>query len=112
MTQCMGWRRMSRCRTTWGDTTWGDTTWRQWILVAALLTYAASNAVAADRIRVVAQRTGTFAWELEVLKQHGLDKQADLDIETTELASTEAGKVALQAGSADLMLSDWLWVAR
>jgi NitT/TauT family transport system substrate-binding protein len=102
MTHCMAWRPMSRRRTTW----------RQWMLAAALLTYAASNALAADRIRVIAQKTGTFAWELEVLKQHGLDKQADLDIETTELASTEAGKVALQAGSADLMLSDWLWVSR
>ena len=26
--------------------------------------------------------------------------------------STEAGKIALKGGSADLMLSDWLWVAR
>jgi NitT/TauT family transport system substrate-binding protein len=86
--------------------------WRQWVLATALLIFAASNAVAADRIRVVAQKTGTFAWELEVLKQRGFDKQADLDIQTMELASTEAGKVALQAGSADLMLSDWLWVAR
>ena len=33
-------------------------------------------------------------------------------IETTELASTEAGKIALRGGSADLILSDWLWVAR
>ena len=33
-------------------------------------------------------------------------------LETTELASTEAGKIALEGGSVDLMLSDWLWVAR
>ena len=38
--------------------------------------------------------------------------QADLAIEPIELASTEAGKIALKGGSADLMLSDWLWVAR
>ena len=35
-----------------------------------------------------------------------------VDIATMELASTEAGKIALKGGSADLMLSDWLWVAR
>ena len=29
-----------------------------------------------------------------------------------ELASTEAGKIALRSGSADLIVSDWLWVAR
>ena len=56
--------------------------------------------------------TGTLAWELEILKAHGLDRQAGIDIETTELASTEAGKVALESGSVDLMLSDWLWVTR
>jgi NitT/TauT family transport system substrate-binding protein len=79
------------------------------IPVAALM---ASSAFAADRIRIATQKTGTFAWELEVLRSHNLDRDADLAIETTELASTEAGKVALMGGSADLILSDWLWVAR
>jgi NitT/TauT family transport system substrate-binding protein len=58
------------------------------------------------------QRTGTLAWELDIIKAHGLDKKANLQIETIELASTEAGKIALKGGAADLMLSDWLWVAR
>ncbi len=52
------------------------------------------------------------AWELEIIKAHGLDKKAGLDIQTTELASTEAGKIALKGGAADIILSDWLWVAR
>jgi NitT/TauT family transport system substrate-binding protein len=58
------------------------------------------------------QKTGTLAWELDVIKTHGLDRKHDLAIEAIELASTEAGKIALKGGSADLMLSDWLWVAR
>jgi len=70
------------------------------------------NAAAADRIRLAVQKTGTLAWELDVIKTHGLDRKRDLDIATIELASTEAGKIALKGGSADLMLSDWLWVAR
>jgi NitT/TauT family transport system substrate-binding protein len=82
------------------------------LLMVAVATLAASSAMAADRIRIAAQRTGTFAWELDILKAHGLDRQAGLDIETTEFASTEAGKVALESGSVDLMLSDWLWVTR
>jgi NitT/TauT family transport system substrate-binding protein len=80
------------------------------IIVAAML--VGSSATAADRIRVAVQRTGTLAWELDIIKTHGLDKKAGLQIETIELASTEAGKIALKGGSADLMLSDWLWVAR
>ncbi len=81
-------------------------------LLVAAATFAASGAVAADRVRIAAQKTGTLAWELDVLKAHGLDRQADIAIETTELASTEAGKIALESGSVDLMLSDWLWVTR
>src|SRR5580704_17149483 len=80
--------------------------------IVAAATLAVSSAVAADRIRVAAQRTGTLAWELDILKAHGLDRQAGIGIETTELASTEAGKIALESGSVDLILSDWLWVSR
>ena len=82
------------------------------VAVLAIAALAASGAVAADRIRIAAQKTGTLAWELEILRAHDLDRQADLAIETTDLASTEAGKVALKGGSADLILSDWLWVSR
>ena len=73
---------------------------------------AVTHAQAADRIRIAVQKTGTLAWELEIIKAHGLDRKAGLDLQTTELASTEAGKIALKGGSADIILSDWLWVAR
>ncbi len=46
------------------------------------------------------------------MKAHGLDKAANLDIETTELASTEAGKIALEGGAVDMVVEDWLWAAR
>jgi NitT/TauT family transport system substrate-binding protein len=81
--------------------------------LAGIITLAAqTSAMAEDRIRLAVQRTGTLAWELDVVRTHGLDRKFDLAIETVELASTEAGKIALKGGSADLMLSDWLWVAR
>ena len=72
----------------------------------------ATSATAADRIRIAAQKTGTLAWELDVIRAHGLDKAANLDIQVVELASTEAGRIALAGGSADMIVSDWLWVAR
>ncbi len=78
----------------------------------ALAVVAPTDAFAAERIRVAVQRTGTLAWEIDVIRTHGLDRKADLQIDTIELASTEAGKIALKGGSADLMLSDWLWVSR
>src|SRR3954454_6616991 len=82
------------------------------VLTAIIVIAGATNATAADRIRLAVQKTGTLAWELDVIKTHGLDRKLDLLIEPIELASTEAGKIALKGGSADLMLSDWLWVAR
>jgi len=83
------------------------------LLAATILALAPLAACeAAGTIRVAVQKTGTFAWELAVIRAHGLDKQADLAIEVTELASPEAGKIALRAGNADMMVSDWLWVSR
>ncbi|WP_454617171.1 ABC transporter substrate-binding protein [Bradyrhizobium cenepequi] len=83
------------------------------LLAAAVLAVAPLAACfGADTIRVAVQKTGTFAWELAVIRAHGLDKKANLTIEATELASPEAGKIALRAGNADVMVSDWLWVSR
>lgn len=67
---------------------------------------------AADTIRLAVQKTGTFSWELATIREAGLDKAANLSLEVTELASPEAGKIALRSGNADIMLSDWLWVSR
>jgi NitT/TauT family transport system substrate-binding protein len=86
-------------------------------LAALLITTLALTASVAMRsdaetIRLAVQKTGTFAWELAVIRSHNLDKQANLSIEPVELASPEAGKIALRAGSADIIVSDWLWVSR
>ena len=65
-------------------------------LAFATLCLALGQAAAADRIRIAAQKTGTFAWELEIMRAKGLDKAAALDLAVTELASPEAGKIALK----------------
>lgn len=83
------------------------------VLAAALAgTLPAGPTLAADTIRLSVQKTGTVAWELAVIRAHGLDTEAGLTIEVSELASPEAGKIALRGGSADVIVSDWLWVSR
>jgi NitT/TauT family transport system substrate-binding protein len=79
-------------------------------VVAAACLFA--DAAAADAVRLAVQRTGTLAWELDVIRAHGLDRAANLTIAVTELAAPEAGKIALRGGSVDIIVSDWLWVAR
>src|SRR3954465_4790556 len=85
---------------------------RMLLAVVALSAAQIAMCGAADSIRVAVQKTGTFAWELAVIRAHGLDQQANLSIRLVELASPEAGKIALRAGSADIIVSDWLWVSR
>jgi len=82
------------------------------IPLAAAACLIAGTAFAADTVRVAAQKTGTLAWELDVVRQHGLDRQGGVKIEILELASPEAGKIALRGGSVDVIVSDWLWVSR
>jgi NitT/TauT family transport system substrate-binding protein len=83
------------------------------LLAAAILAIMQVAApCGAETIRVASQKTGTLAWELAVIRSHGLDKKANLAIDIVELASPEAGKIALRAGNADVMVSDWPWVSR
>jgi NitT/TauT family transport system substrate-binding protein len=83
------------------------------LLAAIILTVAqVGTCHGAESVRVAVQKTGTFAWELAVIRAHGLDKQASLSVQVVELASPEAGKIALRAGNADIIVSDWLWVSR
>lgn len=85
---------------------------RALLMAAALAAAQIEECRSAETIRLAVQKTGTFAWELAVIRAHGLDREADLSLQVRELASPEAGKVALRAGDADIIISDFLWVSR
>lgn len=82
------------------------------LVLFAHIAICASAAHAADRIRIAAQKTGTLAWELDVMRAEKLDTAAGLDVVVTELAAPEAGKIALKGKTVDLIVTDWLWVSR
>ncbi|HMN71029.1 MAG TPA: ABC transporter substrate-binding protein [Rhodoblastus sp.] len=82
------------------------------VTIVAVFSPGAASAAAADRIRLAIQKTGTVAWEMAVIRAKGLDKKAGVDLAVVELASTDAGKIAIAGGAADVIVSDWLWVAR
>jgi NitT/TauT family transport system substrate-binding protein len=85
---------------------------RTLLMVCALAATQIGECRSAETIRLAVQKTGTFAWELAVIRAHGLDREADLSLQVRELASPEAGKVALRAGDTDIIISDFLWVSR
>lgn len=84
----------------------------QLALAALMLATAQRGCLAADKVRIIAQKTGTLAWELDVVQRHGLAQKAELTFETVMLASPMAQKVALKGATADVIVADWIWVAR
>jgi NitT/TauT family transport system substrate-binding protein len=83
---------------------------RRAALVGALALPVAARAAAPLRVGVL--RFGTVAWELDVIRRHGLDAANGLTFESKDLASAQATQVALQAGAVDVSAQDWTWVAR
>jgi NitT/TauT family transport system substrate-binding protein len=81
-------------------------------LLALCLLAWATPTQASETLRIGLQKTGTFAWQLDVIRRHNLAWAVGLDLKVTEYASPDAGKLALNSGSVDLALVDWLWVAR
>ncbi|NOG72165.1 ABC transporter substrate-binding protein [Roseicella sp. DB1501] len=71
-----------------------------------------ARAAEPPRIRIGILKFGTVAWELAVIARHGLDRAEGIRIETFEFAGNEATRVALQAGTVDLIVADWLFVSR
>jgi NitT/TauT family transport system substrate-binding protein len=82
------------------------------ILVTFCLVVGTAPALAGETLRIGMQTTGTFAWQLDVIRRHGLAGSAGLDLKISEFASPDAGKLALNSNSVDLAVVDWLWVAR
>jgi NitT/TauT family transport system substrate-binding protein len=81
-------------------------------LVALCFVVGLTSARASETLRIGLQSTGTFAWQLDVIRRHGLAESAGLDLKISEFASPDAAKLALNSGSVDIAVVDWLWVAR
>jgi len=81
--------------------------------LASLLMVALSGglAQASEPIRVGVMAGGTLAWELAAMQNEGLLNAAGFEIDSVSTANPQAGKVALQAGSVDIIISDWIWVS-
>ena len=71
------------------------------------------NVFAAEKttIRIGVQASGTLEWELSALQDDPQAKSADFQLEIQPVANAEAGKIALQSGAVDMIVSDWIWVS-
>ncbi|XSG84227.1 MAG: ABC transporter substrate-binding protein [Methylohalobius sp. ZOD2] len=82
------------------------------LYLTALICLSFSAHAAASQLTLGALAYGTLNWELTVVEREGLDKQHGFDLKVRELANPQASRIALQGGSVDLIVTDWLWVAR
>jgi NitT/TauT family transport system substrate-binding protein len=63
-------------------------------------------------LRAAMQKTGTVNWELDTIKNNGLDIKNGFVLDVMDVAAGPAGQIAFQGGEVDFIVSDWLWVAR
>ncbi|MEC3861722.1 ABC transporter substrate-binding protein [Mesobacterium sp. TK19101] len=84
------------------------------ILCAAALWLGATTLAQADMpvLRAAMLETGTVNWELDTIKHNGFDAANGFDLQVQGMAGNPATRIAFQAGEADLMVADWIWVAR
>lgn len=84
------------------------------LLILPLSFYLGSDqpARAADKLKVAALKFGTVNWVLDAVKLRKLDEKHNVDMEVIPLADTNGAKIALQGGSADIVVTDWTWISR
>ncbi|MFK7876183.1 MAG: ABC transporter substrate-binding protein [Paracoccaceae bacterium] len=78
--------------------------------LAAIL--ATSTWAETPTLRAAVLKFGTVNWELNTIKHHALDTANGFTLDVQGMAGGSAAKVAFQGGAADVIVSDWLWVAR
>jgi NitT/TauT family transport system substrate-binding protein len=72
------------------------------VLTALLLAGATIGGLAQEQasptLVVGVQESGTVQWEIQTIKELGLDQKHGLDLQVRPLADSKAGQIALQAG--------------
>ncbi|MBU2359011.1 MAG: ABC transporter substrate-binding protein [Alphaproteobacteria bacterium] len=85
----------------------------QTAVAAVLLALTATFASAQDAtIRVAVQESGTVNWELDTIKHYGFDTENGFTLDVQGMAGGDAAQIAFQGGAVDMIVSDWIWVAR
>lgn len=63
-------------------------------------------------LRIGVLKSGSVNWEMQTLKRFQIDKKNNINIKLVELASVKGLLLALQGKSVDIIVGDWLWVAK
>lgn len=80
--------------------------------LCCILMLMTTAAQATERVKLALLKFGTVSWEAAVIKRHELDHAHGIDLSIREVAGGAASRIALQTGAADVIVADWVWVAR
>ncbi|WP_094076960.1 ABC transporter substrate-binding protein [Notoacmeibacter marinus] len=81
-------------------------------IAAASLTLLSPAVEAAETLRAAVLQSGTVNWELDTIRHYGLDEKNGFRLEVAGMAGNPATRIAFQGGEADIVVADWIWVAR
>ncbi len=84
---------------------------RAWLMASAALLLPAQAHAAAPEVRLGVLQYGSVQWVADVIRRHGLDTSNGFSLSTSTLANSDSSRVALMAGAADIVVSDWFFVA-
>lgn len=70
-----------------------------------------SDVAPGTTVRLGILQFGTLQWLADVIQRNELDAAHGFALQTLKLAGAEAGRIALMAGSADIVVSDWMMAA-
>ena len=82
------------------------------LLIVAVGLVWAPNVRADELLRIGTLRFGSVSWVMDTVRAHDFDKAHGLILQETPLANNEGAKIALSTGAVDMIVSDWVWVAR
>ena len=89
--------------------------WISGIRIALVALVCASTQLQAAEpatVRVGILQFGTVSWELEVMERAGFAEREGIRLEIVPLALKDAANVAIQGEAVDIIVNDWIWVAR
>ncbi|WBT36816.1 ABC transporter substrate-binding protein [Hyphomicrobium sp. DMF-1] len=67
---------------------------------------------AGNPLRLASVKYGSLSWVIKTIQLLELDKKAGLSFEVVDVASNQAGPIALLGDGADVIVSDWTWAMR
>lgn len=78
----------------------------------ALLLIGGIASADANTVRAGVLKFGTVNWELNSIQHHKIDEENGIKLEVTGYANGNASRVAFQGDAVDVIVADWIWVAR